>query len=316
MPLWIDGEISNVPLSVVDFIQTYPQFQIRSTQLKSMPVITVDPQEPYLFVHQMESGCISADDPEISMIGIDDMTTCCSLIIRHNGSKALAAGHFDGNDTKGGFQSMIRWVITLTENWAEKNHTTHLLNELHYEVFLVGGFEDARNISLDVITQLLEILYEYPMDLHLRQACIYTNNTCYRDNIPFPCITGLVCDARSGCISPASFSFQGPLEEVRRLRFAMRPPIIMHSVYNPFTRILEISPYDWTLTNDTIQQLLGLNTNSFLHYWSTSPLAEKPTFVPSCKTALKFLKDNRESLFRSGRPYRFARMFNRWQQAG
>lgn len=304
-----------LPSSVADFIQTYPQYQITSRQLKSMPTITVGPHEPYLFVHQMESAVVSADDPNIRMLGLDDMTTCCSAVIRHTGSSAMGAGHFDGNDTKDGLARIIDGVTAVTSDWARRNNISQMELNTHYqyEVYLVGGFEDARNISIDVVRQLLENLYETELSLHLKTACVCSNNTYYQDNIPYPCITGLICDVKSGGISPASFTSQGPLEEIRRLRFAMRPPIIMHSVYNPFTRILEVKPYDWTLTNDTIQQLLGLNTNSFLHYWSTSPLAEKPNFVPSCKVALKFLRDNRNSLFCSGRSYKFTRTNGQWK---
>lgn len=304
-----------LPSSVADFIQTYPQYQIESRLIRSIPSITVDPHEAYLFVHQMESACVSAEDPSIHLIGLDDMTTCCCAIIRHTGSFATGAGHFDGSDTKDGLARIVDGVVELTKEWARRNNISQ--QQLHaqhqYEVYLIGGFDDARNISLDVAMQLLEHLYETTLDLHLKTACICSNNTYYQDNIPYPCITGLLCNVKTGRISPASFTFQGPLEEIRRLRFAMRPPIIMHSVYEPFTRILEIKPYDWTLTNDTIQQLLGLNTNSFLHYWSTSPLAEKPHFVPACKTALKFLKDNRSSLFCSGKSYRFIRTNGQWK---
>lgn len=254
---------------------------------------------------------MSVDDPTVHAIGMDDMTTCCSAIIRHTGSRAMAAGHFDGTDSKEGVNRMLTLLEELTKTWARQNHinqTDHV-----YELYLIGGFDDARNISLDVVLQLLENLCEANLDLHLKTSCICTSNTLYQDNIPYPCITGLLCNVKSGQITPASFAYQGPLEEIRRLRFATRPPMIMHSVYCPFTRILEIKPYEWTLTNDTIQQLLGLNTNSFLHYWSTSPLAEKPSFVPACKAALKFLRDNRGSLFCSGRSYRFIRTNNQWK---
>lgn len=315
MPLIIEGQQMQLPLSVADFIQTYPQYQISSRQLRTMPTIAVDPHEPYLFVHQMESAVVSAEDASIKMIGVDDMTTCCCCVVRHTGSCAMAAGHFDGNDTQDGLIRMISGVAELTKDWARRNNIsqTQLNTQHQYEVYLVGGFDDAKNISIDVVMQLLENLHETDLPLHLKAACICANNTYFQDNIPLPCITGLICDVKSGGISPASFTFQGPLEEIRRLRFAMLPPIIMHSVYDPFTRILEIKPYNWSLTDDTIQQLLGLNTNSFLHYWSTSPLAERPNFVPACKMALKFLKDNRSSLFCSGRSYKFIRTNGQWK---
>lgn len=304
-----------LPRSVDDFIQDYPQYQLESRNIRSLQPIQVDPQEPYLFVHQMESACVAAEDSTIRMIGLDDMTTCCSAIIRHTGSYAMGAGHFDGNDTKDGLNRIIEGVIELTNDWARRNNLNQLQlhNQYKFEIYLIGGFEDARNISIDVVMQLLECLHETSVELHLRTACICSNNTYYQDHIPYPCVTGLICEVRTGRIAPASFTFQGPLEEVRRLRFATKPPLIMHSIYNPYNKILEIKPYDWTLTDDTIQQLLGLNTNSFLHFWSTSPLAEKPNFVPSCKVALKFLKDNRNSLFPGGRSYKFIRTNGKWK---
>ena len=314
MPLLIEGQPMPMPTSVPDFIKTYPQFQIQARQLKSMPVIDIDPQDPYLYVHQAESVCVSAEDPNILRIGVDNVTTCCCVVVRHSGSLAMAVGHFDGNDTVDGLNRMLEGVTELTKEWMIRNNINQaeLNTRYRFEVCLIGGFEDARNISIDVIMQLLEALLMTPLQLHLKIASVYSNNTYYRNNIPYPSIIGLICDIQSGGLAPASFKFQGPLEEIRQLRFAMRPPIIMHSVYNPYTRILEVKPYEWTITNDTIQQLLGLNVNSFLHYWSTSPLAEKPDFVPSCKKALKFLEENRESLFPSGRSYKFTRSNGQW----
>lgn len=318
MPLNIDGRPMQMPhgSSVEQFIHSYPQFIIESRQLGAISPISIDPNEAYLFVHQMETSVLSADDPTIKMLGVDDVTTCCCAIIRHTGSLATGVGHFDGNDTREGLNRMLIHVKDLTLRWAQANNLSQNDLDTHYQydVYLIGGFEDSRRISIDVCSQLLENLSECTLDLNLKMACIYTNNTYWQDNMAYPTITGLIINVKSGCILPASFSFQGPLEEIRRLRFATKPPIIMHSVYNPFSRILEIKPYDWTLANDTIQQLLGLNTSSFLHYWSTSPLAEKPSFVPACKSALKFLKDNRQSLFCSGtQSYRFMRTDKEWR---
>lgn len=296
----------------LSFLVTNLYYQVESQVLKTMPVTEVDSNDPYLFIHQMESAVMSCDDNSVQMLGLDEMTTCCSAIVRHTGSFALAAGHFDGNDTMAGLQRMLSGVQKLTSDWARRNNLTDL-SIYEYEVHLIGGFDDARNISVDVAMQLLENLNHHPLHMHLKTACICSHNTYYQDNIPYPCITGLICYVRTGLIAPASFTYQGPLEEVRRLRFAMRPPIIMHSVYDPYNQIVEIKPYDWTLTDDTIVQLLGLNTNSFLHYWSTSPLAEKPSFVPSCKVALRFLRDNRQSLFSHGKSYKFARIDGVWK---
>lgn len=315
MPLIIDGQ--RCPRPDINLIPLINQkFQSSARRLKSIPAIAVDPQEPYLYIHQSECACVSADDPQIRMIGIDDMTTCCSAIISHTGSKAMGAGHFDENDTKNGLELIINGVKALTEDWAHRNSIDDIdLNSRYkYEIHLIGGFEDGRCISIDVITQILEGLNESNTDLHLKTACLFDSNTYYRDDsIRLPCITGLVCDVKSGQILPASFLFQGPLEEIRRLRFATRSPILMHLVYSSLTRILEISPFELHLTDDTVDQLIGLNTNSFLHYWSTSPLAEKPSFVRQMKTALKFLKDNRASLFCSGKSYKFVRQGCQWE---
>lgn len=315
MPLLIDDLPMRQLLNMHQFHQLYPQFQLGARLLKAMPPINVSMGEPYLFVHAMESACLSAEDPTVNMIAIDEMTTCSLLILRHTGSRATGAGHFDGNDTENGVKDIINGVFELTRDWIRRNNLsqTEVDRRYRFEAHLIGGFEDARCISVDVLLQLFEHLQNSTSNLHLKTACIYESNTYYKDGIPLPCITGIICDVRTGTMSPASFSFKGPLEEIRRLRFCMKPPMIMFNIYSSRSKILEIEPYDWTLTNDTIHQLLGLNTNSFLHFWSTSPLAEKPDFVPSLKTALKFFLDNRESLFCSGRSYRFIRHSGQWK---
>lgn len=280
-----------------------------------MPAENVNPNEDYLYVQQLESACVSVDDPSIKMLAADDITTSCCVVIRHTGSLAMGLGHFDGHDTKNGLERLLDRLVQLTNEWARQNQIGHvdMATRFRFEVHLIGGFEDMRGISTDVVMQLLESFHEISMETHLKTACICANNTYYQDNIPFPCIRGLLCHVRTGRISPASFTNRGPLEEVRRLRFTMRPPIIMHCVYTSASNMLEINLYDSTLTDETIQQLLGLNTNSFLHFWSTSPLTERPQFVPFYKLAMKFLKDNRMSLFCSGQAFRFVRNNGQWK---
>lgn len=313
MPLLIDNNPIQLQGDLASFIRTYGHLQSQSRAFRLITPVNVDAEQT-LYVHQLEYVVISATD-SIDIVSVADFTTCCCLVVRHNGSGATAVGHFDENDIQDSINSLANSIVKLTQEWAQLHNITQtdLINKFYYEVHLVGGFLDARAISEEVLWQLLQSLNALPIDLHLRTACIWSNNTYYQDNIPLPAVTSLVFDVKNNNISPANITNHGPLYEIRSLRYTMRPPLKMQSIYDPYQRMLDISCFESTLTDDTIQRLLGLNTNSFLHFLSTSPLAEKADFVVKTKVALMFLRENR-SLFNPNKSYKFIRVNNRWEK--
>lgn len=83
----------------------------------------------------------------ITMVGTDDTTTCCSVIIRHTGSGVVALAHFDGSGLEEG-------VDTAMHRIQECSH--HQLHG-HLQLHLVGGFLDEQNYSQQLVMQLLGI---------------------------------------------------------------------------------------------------------------------------------------------------------------
>lgn len=316
MPLLIDGRQVQLQDNLTNFARAHVQLHSSSRQFKTKPSINVNSSQS-LYVNQLEYAVVSTED-SIDLITVSKFTTCCCLILRHNGSGATGVGHFDENDIDNSVKNIANTVIRLTHEWTQKHNIplASLGTQFVYEVHLVGGFLDARGISEEVCWQLLESLQSLPIDLHLKTACIWNYNTYYQDNISLPSITSLVCNVKSGKVSPANVSCFGPLAELRSLRFSMRPPVIMQSIYDTFQRILEIESFESTLSDDTIKQLLGLNTNSFLHFLSTSPMAESVDYVPSLKIALRYLLDNRTTMFQTGKLFKFMRVNSQWEQLG
>lgn len=316
MPLLIDGKPVKQNDDLTNFTRTYSEFLSQSrAQFRLRPIVNVEPNSA-IYVQQLEYAVVGGDDV-IDQISASEFTTCCCLIVRHTGSMATGLGHFDENDTPNSVKNLTNLVVQLTQDWYKHvGVNQHELASKHhqYEVYIFGGFLDNRGISEEVCKQILETLKQLPTNLNLKLACIWNNNTHFKDNIAYPCITSLVCNIKTGDIFEANqIGDYGPLEELRFLRFSMRPPVTMSSIYEPFQKKLIISGFETNLCDDTICQLLGLNTNSFLHYWSTSPLAEAPSYVPRCKNALKFLRDNRKTMFNRDKRFEFVRVNNRWE---
>lgn len=317
MPLLVAGQPVRQNDELANFTRAHSQFLADScAQFRLKPTVNVEPNSA-LYVHQLEFAAVAGDDL-IDQISASDVTTCCCLVVRHTGSAATGVGHFDENDTPSSVANLVNLVVRLTRHWCSRVGVSQLdlATKFRYEVSLIGGFLDNRGISEEVCWQILEALKRLPVDMHLKLACIWNNNTQFKDSIPYPCTTSIVCNVKTGDIIDATVTDFGPLEGLRRLRFTMRPPIEMQSIYDPFQRQLQIRGYESTLCDDTIRQLLGLNTNSFLHFWSTSPLAEKPSFVPACKVALKFLLENRQAVFDTQKQYNFVRLNNQWNSIG
>lgn len=319
MPLIVEQQPIPAFGSISEFIRKYPQFLPASKRLTAMSPIRVNPDMPYLYVHQLEVACISASDSELDMIGLSEMTTCCCVIVRHTGSLTMGAGHFDGTDTINGLRQIVNGIVRLTNDWKQQSNidrkdTDTNLQSTRYEVHIVGGFNDCMQTSEEVVMKVFRALHTLDLDLHLETACICAHNTYYQAKEPLPCITSLLCNVKTGQILPASFSYHGPLEKVRKLRFLMNQPIEMQSIYDPIAKILEIKPFVCDITIETIERLLAMAPHEFLVHLSTSPAAEGPNYVDNLREAFILLRNKGDNLFESGKSIKFTRIDGRWKQ--
>lgn len=86
----------------------------------------------------------------ISIVGTDDTTTCCIGVLRHTGSGAVCLAHFDGSD----LEKLDKCIENMIKRIEEVNLSL-AMTEGQYELHLIGGFNDSRHYSEDLVIQLL-----------------------------------------------------------------------------------------------------------------------------------------------------------------
>jgi protein N-terminal asparagine amidohydrolase len=86
----------------------------------------------------------------ISIIGTEDTTTCCIGVLRHTGSGVVCLAHFDGSaldKLEHNVENMIKRIEEVNMSLA--------LTEGHFQLHLIGGFNDSRGYSEELALQLL-----------------------------------------------------------------------------------------------------------------------------------------------------------------
>ena len=99
-----------------------------------------------LYVGQREIATVRADDPFIQIVGSDDATTCHIVLIVDAVNKHCSLCHFDGTDVENGVLAMIK---SLKDLGATDQ----------FFLYIVGGFDDNRNLSIDLTLELFGMCF-------------------------------------------------------------------------------------------------------------------------------------------------------------
>ncbi|XP_076329213.1 protein N-terminal asparagine amidohydrolase-like isoform X4 [Tachypleus tridentatus] len=147
MPILVNDEVLQWPLSSRVIFKRYPWFKSSSKQLVSQQPKIVE-EKQLLYVCQREFAVVSPQDKFISILGTDDSTTCNMVALRHTGSGVVALGHFDGSLVQEGVSSMVTEVKCMSSSSPSDGKL-----ELH----MVGGFLDDKGYSEQLVLQILGI---------------------------------------------------------------------------------------------------------------------------------------------------------------
>ncbi|XP_056662165.1 protein N-terminal asparagine amidohydrolase isoform X2 [Monodelphis domestica] len=250
--------------------------QERAKLLRGQPVQPVGPRG-LLYVQQRELAVTSPQDGSISVLGSEDATTCHIVVLRHTGTGATCLTHCDGSDT----QAEVPLILKSLKSLSGCGQDGRL------EVHLVGGFNDDRQLSQKLTSQLLSEFDRQEDDIHLVTFCVTELNDREENENHFPVICGIAVNIKTAEIFRASFPERGPEEELRSARSLTGGPMI--NIYDAKTEQLHIGPYFW-MPFPHVDFWLQQDDKQLLENLSTSPLAEPPHFVPNIRSTLMFLK--------------------------
>ena len=77
------------------FRSTSSSFQQQSREFAAQSLRSVSPENGLLYVSQSEMGLTVPEDPNVSILGSEDATTCHILFLRHLETGATACTHID-----------------------------------------------------------------------------------------------------------------------------------------------------------------------------------------------------------------------------
>ncbi|KAI1301925.1 Protein N-terminal asparagine amidohydrolase [Halotydeus destructor] len=279
MPILINGQIlKELPSDTENLFTKYPFLKETARALICTKPTTVNPLRS-LFVSQREFAVVSLEDKCIDVLGTDDTTTCCSVILRHIGSGVVALAHFDGSGLNDGVASMVKKVMDYSKMYQG-----------YMEVHMIGGFLDDNDYSKDLAIKLLDALHSQPHDLHLVTACICEINNVERLGNNWPVVYGVAIDVKSGQIFSASFRDRGPEISLRSARlYAGLHDMV--DIYDTMLSMVEISPFCYKPMRG-IELWLEQPDDVIRKHMSTSPLVEPPHFADHVKNALAFIHAN------------------------
>lgn len=293
MPLFVGGtkvDSRDCPISDILCIESLSE---SSKNFLSVPKKTLSSADRALYVSQREHATVSKENQTLKYIGSEDATTC--LIVVLLSPYAISVGHFDGADVKNGLLNMIM------DNSSLCSQSQRTMIEAH----IFGGFEDERNVSIELIENILSIMACGEQEIHLRTACVYSLNTKHVNNKAFPLIYGVAVDIKTNEISPSSFTSKGPCELIRHARI-FGGSDWMYSIYENESKTVVIGPFAYRVFR-WAHTVLRFNDNEILQYLSTSPHCEPSNFVFLTRKAVEFLTENPnyENIFKNGRPLKF-----------
>ncbi|RWS01287.1 protein N-terminal asparagine amidohydrolase-like protein, partial [Dinothrombium tinctorium] len=297
--------VCDLPKDTNTFYRLYPSLKESARPLLSQTHKSITSLGS-LYVLQREYAVVSPNDKYISIVGTDNTTTCCSVIVRHSGSGVTSLGHFDGSGLENAVSEMVRKVQEYSTISGELG-----VLELH----IVGGFLDKRGYSETLAMQLLYAFHRQLAHIHLVTACTCDLNNVLRGNTNYPIIYGISVNIKTGEIFPSTFVEKGPEFALRSSRIFAGGSSDMQEVYETQMFIFKINPFNYEPMRG-IELWLNEGDDFILQHLSTSPEAEPPHFVTDVKSALSFIHQNpfpSVTVFPENRPLYFRKdEFGQW----
>ena len=110
---------------------------------------------------------------------------------------------------------MVRLSVSLLETQLSLSSAVLGEDSPHYELSIIGGYQDERGISLSITSSLLDLLTSSQTVYRLVVAVLGQLNTEHRAGLAWPKVYGGAVDLRTGEVFPATFRYHGPDPDIR-----------------------------------------------------------------------------------------------------
>ena len=269
----------------------------------TVDIVDLLPKDGVLYVQQGEMGITHVEDECIKYIGSSDATTCHLLIIRDTTSGVSGVAHIDSVNTShlNAFISKIKNLASkkkLATADQPKGNTIHQSDQCDLaqpefkplDLYVVGGYQDERNMSSDLSIELLKYIMESQERFLLKIFAVGSLNTTRvtaevsENSHNAPILYGAAIEIASGQVIPARFPYRGPDETLRHLRlsFCGRKDTFSDP-YNHETGEIVVPAFSVNPNIENLTYYMRLPDKTFLQFMSTSPKVEPPYFVENQK---------------------------------
>jgi len=299
MVLFVNGVLIEEPLPIDTrtLFHNYPQLKDGAAQLLAIQTKVIG-TVGVLYVNQREFAATVPHDKNVNILGTDDVTTCCAVVVRHRTSGAVALGHFDGSSVDDGISGMIGRVQELSLGYPESR----------LELSLVGSYSDPRGYSEELASVILHALHKNPLELDLVQCCICELNTSLRGNCRWPIAYGIGVNTKTGDIFPANFPEKGPDMPLRNARHFTGSHEML-DIYDCNLGLMKIGPFHYEPLRG-VDLWLQQTDDFILKHLSTAPEVEPNHFVLQARASLKHIREHpfpAVTVFPDNRPRYFRR---------
>ncbi|KAA3675155.1 integrator complex subunit 6 [Paragonimus westermani] len=243
-----------------------------------------------LYVHQGEMATVlcnleGSNHKVPRLLASDDATSCVIVVLRSLNSCTIA--HLDGIHRVRSFFAKARRFLS----------NSGTVNSAH--VYMVGGFNDERNISRQTLVEVLrEILFDSTREYLLKTFCVAELNTklehCNRGDrkhrlVPFPIVTGLSFDWHTNTAVAAKLSWEarGPVPSLRLSRLQSSDDALsIVEVFHPINCWMVIKPFNYAY--DVLDDPENMSADTMRNL-STTPDQEPDTFFEGLRAALTLM---------------------------
>jgi len=279
MVLIIDGFEVEGALPVAQLFDKYQLLKANSLSCLGRPPRRVEASDPCVYVGQREAAVVAPGD-SVRMLGSEDATTCHVIVLRDSHTGVTGLAHLD-NDEPEDFLLLEREV----RDRKGVTMTTRELEDLEYDVSLLGGYSDEEDISQDITEMLLVVMQGLKARFTLRLACIGEVNTTVKEGVPWPKVYGGGVEVDTGEVFVAQFSYHGPDPDIRQLRLHSGGSPLAN-IYDAYSGKIIVRPFSYRPMAEA--GLWLQKTDQFiLKYCSTSPQVEPPSFCAAMRATFR-----------------------------
>jgi len=268
-----------------------------------------------LYVGQREMAVFKVDNKHFDFFGSEDATTCHVALLRERNTGTCGVIHIDSDENK----QLHDLVCSISLHdmaippgappIAAEDYSMADDYNVDFDLYLVGGFSDDRNISKSISDALFDyVIKTKSVRFHLKLFCAGSVNTEEREGVSWPKHYGAAIRITSGEVFPAQFLDHGPDTDIRSTRMHSQADGVLKLVDGESGRIV-IPPFDYQPLRNC-KYWLELDDSSLLDRMSTSPKVEPARFCEDMRALFRRMLSDPEpmkTIFKDGQKREYVR---------